>query len=286
MSELLTFASGRRVKWIVAVVWVLRFHGGERRRAPDEVHRRAGERVDVVPARRRGVDEGPSSRRGAPGRRERRGRRRLPARQRADRRRPGGHGGGPRELQRGPAALHPAALRAGAVQGRHDGADERGDHRRRRERHDPRSRRPAARGGVRPRRRPAGQGHRSRRLRRRRDQGLREHQRHPAAGRRLAGDRAADPDLPQPDLLADPARRGGVRRGHGAGARLRADRAGRHGQRPVVLDPVRARPRARGPTTRCCWCRATARSCASTTTSTRRWRWRSAPPGRRSSPPA
>ena len=40
---------------------------------------------------------------------------------------------------------------------------------------------------------------------------------------------------------------------------------------------------ARGPTTRCCWSRAPARSCAGTQTSTRRWRSRCAPPGPRSS---
>ena len=42
---------------------------------------------------------------------------------------------------------------------------------------------------------------------------------------------------------------------------------------------------APAPTTRCCSSRATARSCAITRTSTTRWRWRCAPPARRSSPP-
>ena len=54
---------------------------------------------------------------------------------------------------------------------------------------------------------------------------------------------SADPHLPQPDLLAVSDHRRRVRRARDPGDRLRADAAGRHGQRPVVVDPVD--PRAR-----------------------------------------
>ena len=53
-----------------------------------------------------------------------------------------------------------------------------------------------------------------------------------------AGRLPADPDLPQPDLPLDPALRGRVRGGRDAFDRLRADRARRHRQRAVLLDPV------------------------------------------------
>ena len=56
-------------------------------------------------------------------------------------------------------------------------------------------------------------------------------------------DLPAGPDLPEPDLPLDPAVRGRVRRGRDALDRLRADRDRRHGQRPVVVDPLD--PRAR-----------------------------------------
>ena len=77
-----------------------------------------------------------------------------------------------------------------------------------------------------------------------RDQGLRGDQRHAARRGARARRGPADPHLPQPDLPVDPAVRGRVRRGHHALDRLRPDRARRHRQRPVLLDPLD--PRARG----------------------------------------
>ena len=74
-------------------------------------------------------------------------------------------------------------------------------------------------------------------------------------------------------------------RGRLARRGLPAGRGGRDDQRPDRRHPARARLRRRAPTTRCCSSRATARSCAATRTSTRRWRSRCAAPGRRSSPP-
>ena len=127
---------------------------------------------------------------------------------------------------------------------------------------------------------------RRRRLQRRRDQGLREHQRHAAAVGRRARPPPADPHLPQPDLLADPDDRRPLR-----GAHEPLDRLGAHrgGASPSTGSRRRSSPcscSARAPTTPCCSSRATARSCAATRTSTRRWRSRCAPRARRSSPPA
>ena len=92
-------------------------------------------------------------------------------------------------------------------------------------------------------RRPGGEDHRRRRLLRRRDRSLRRDQRDPAAGRGQPRDLPPDRDLPLADVLPDPAGRGAVRRDPLALARLRADRARRHRQRPVELDHVGARAR-------------------------------------------
>ena len=98
---------------------------------------------------RRGVDQGAEGRRGHPGRRDGRGRRRLPratagsptptcdviAEDRAT------------STRTCPRRVHDAAVGADPLRGRHVGAMKRGHHRRRRERHHPRPGRPAARGG-------------------------------------------------------------------------------------------------------------------------------------------
>ena len=131
----------------------------------------------------------------------------------------------------------------------------------RRGRTDPRPGQVLARTDLRPGGGLEVEDHRRRRLLRRRDRSLRRHQRDPAAGRGQPRDLPADRHLPLADVLPDPARRGDLRRAALALARLRPDRARRHRQRPVELDHVGARPRARGPTTPCCSSPATARSC-------------------------
>ena len=196
-----------------------------------EVLRRREQRVDLVPAGRRGVDEGPGHHRGAAGRRAGADRDHLPARGRAHRGRSAADPGGPDRAQRrdrGEQGRHlprgDAVRGAGAVRVGRRGAADREHHRQRRGRDDPRPGRRHPRPRERPRRRARGQGHRRRRLRGRRDQGLREHQRHAARRRAPARRRAADPHLPQPDLPLDPAVRRRLRRGHDALDRLRADR--------------------------------------------------------------
>ena len=112
------------------------------------------------------------------------------------------------------------------------------DHGRGRHRHPRRRRRAGGRG-----RRAAGapgRGDRAGRVRRRRDRGLRLHQRNPGRRHRAARLRAADPHLPQPDLLADPVPLGDRRRGQLARARLRAVRAGGDGDRADLVHPDRA----------------------------------------------
>ena len=131
-----------------------------------------------------------------------------------------------------------------------------------------------------PRRRADGQGHRRGRLLARRDQGLRR-----TSTARCCW-RAALIVLVlliiiyrSPDLLGDPVLHGAARRGRRARLRLPARRGRRDGQRPVRRHPAGARASARAPTTRCCSCPATARSCAATRTSTRRCASRCAAPG-------
>ena len=85
---------------------------------------------------------------------------------------------------------------------------------------------------------PRGEDHGRRGLRRRRDQGLREHQRHAAAGGAHARDRAADPDLPLADLPVHPAGGGHLRGDPRPLDRLWHLGAGRHDQRAVELDHV------------------------------------------------
>ena len=85
---------------------------------------------------------------------------------------------------------------------------------------------------------PRGEDHGRRRLRGGRHRGLREHQRHAAAGGGVAGDRAADPHLPLADLPVHPAGGGDLRRDPGALGGLRALRARRHDQRAVQRDHV------------------------------------------------
>ena len=220
--------------------------GRVRRREPArEVHRRGEQRVDELPAERRRVDRGAPHHRGAAGRRAGGDRDRLPARGRVERRGRGPDRRGPRGAQRSdrgeprrhlPRRLAVRRARPVGV-GRCRAAD-RQHHGRRRRRDDPRPGRRHPRARQRPRRRARGQGHRPGRLRGRRDQGLREHQRDAAglgaAARRLP----AGVDLPQPDLPLDTAVRGRLRGGRDALDRLRVDGDRRNGQRAVVRDPL------------------------------------------------
>ena len=88
-SSLFAAVAGPRAKWIVFGVWFVVDLRVVRRRRAREVHGRPGERVDVVPARRRRVDQGADRRRGPAGRRARPGGHPLPPRERADRGRQG-----------------------------------------------------------------------------------------------------------------------------------------------------------------------------------------------------
>jgi len=98
--------------------------------------------------------------------------------------------------------------------------------------------------GLGPRRRPPGEAHRRRRLRRGCDRGVHLHQRHPAVCCPHPCDRAAGGDLPFADLPVHSAGGCHVRGDPVAVGRLRRVRAGGHDQRPVQLDHVH--PRAGG----------------------------------------
>ena len=279
--SIFAIAAGPRAKWVVFLVWLVgHLHRRRARAAADEVHGRGGQRVHLVPARRRRVDPGADRDRGPPERRARPGGDRLLPRVRPD-------GGGPSEdPERRQAAdrealprRHPRRLEGGGRPARS-----------RRSRTaapappPPMPGQPAGYApfvgpvcsqdgkaaivtayikgngegdtildpvdywrdtGVGPGRRPRGEDHRRRGLLRRRDQGLRGHQRHAAAGRGEPRDRPADPDLPLADLPVHPADGGDLRGDARALARLRPLRARRDDQRPVELDHVRARARRR-----------------------------------------
>ena len=131
-----------------------------------------------------------------------------------------------------------------------------------------------------PQRRPAGEGRRAGRLLGGRDQGLRGHQRHAAAGAAFLLVLVLliliyrSPIFWFFPILAVAF----------AEIAARGDRLGAHRGRasPSTASRRRSCPcssSARGPTTRCCSSPATARSCAATRTSTRRWRSRCARAG-------
>ena len=134
--------------------------------------------------------------------------------------------------------------------------------------------------------RTRGEGDRAGRLLGRRDRRLRLDRRHPAVRDRGARPGAADHHLPQPDLLADPVLLGDHRRVDLTRDGLPARRGRGDGDRPVGRDPAGARLRRRDRLRRCCSSRATARSYATTRTSTMRSGSRCARPARRSSPRA
>ncbi len=165
--------------------------------------------------------------------------RRAPARRAASR---SGCGGPTTPMPGQPAGYRPF-VGPDLLAGRQGGDRDRLPEGRRPGRQDPRPDRRLARQGVRPGRRSRGEDHGRRRLRGRRHQGLRGHQRHAAAGRADAGDRPADPDLPLADLPVHPAGGGHVRGDPVPLDRLRHLRAGRDDQRAVELDHVD--PRAR-----------------------------------------
>ena len=88
--------------------------------------------------------------------------------------------------------------------------------------------------------------------------------------------------LPQPDLLVLPALAVALAELATRGVGYRPDRDRRHRQRPIGRRSCRSSSSAPAPTTPCCSSPVTARSCASTRTSTRRWR--GAAPGRAGDP--
>ena len=281
--------AGPRAKWVVFLVWLVGiFIAAGPREPARQVHRRREQRVDLVPAGRRGVHQGTRGHRGPAERRAGAGGDRLPARVRPDAGRPAedrrgrpahdrgalpGRGAGWGEGGRGRSGGRRRAPRRSARQphgcggpttpipgqpadyapfvgpicsrGRQGGDRDRLPEGRRRGRQDPRPDRRLARHRVRPGRRSRGEDHRRRGLRGRRDQGLREHQRHAAAGRAHAGDRAADPHLPLADLPVHPAGGRHLRGDPVPLDRLRHLRAGRHDQRAVELDHVDPRARRR-----------------------------------------
>ena len=183
MSRLLAFPAHPRHKWIVFGVWLARHRRRARRQPARQVRRRREERVVLVPARRRRVDAGAGRTEELAGRRAGADGRRLPPRRRADRGRPRADRRRPRRAQRAALPRHDA-VRAADVS-RSDGAARAAD----------RATSPATASPTRSSTRsrtarervsdPGGglevEGHRRRRLQRRRDQGLREHQRHAAA---------------------------------------------------------------------------------------------------------
>ena len=88
-GSLFTFPAGRRAKWVVFAIW---FVGDLHRRRPGQparqVRRRRKQRGDLLPARRRRIDQRAEGDRVAAERRNRPGRDRLPPRLRPHRRRP------------------------------------------------------------------------------------------------------------------------------------------------------------------------------------------------------
>ena len=252
MTRLLTFPAGRRAKWVVFATWILFIFGvsaaqlptkfqeaekndsasflpgdAESTKALEETKRlQSGEQAPIVVVFRRegGLTEADRSE--------------ITTRvQRFNDERADLAAGG-----RGPVQAHhrPGARARGAGRRPVSGHDQR---RHRRVRDDPGPDRQGARVRQRPGRRSRGQGDRRGGLLSRRDQGLRGHQRDAAAGRGAARLRAADPDLPQPVLLLDPAAVRRLRRDRQPRRRLFPDGGGRDGQRAVVVDPVGARPR-------------------------------------------
>ena len=146
-QRLLTIPAGRRAKWLVFGVWLVAIMAIGGGRAAREVRRGAGERVHVVPARRRRVDRRRSRR--ASGSRATSSRRSSSSTSATAGSRPTTSTrieSDRDDAQRRPARAdrRPTASRSQSPVGR------RGDHpggrpRRRRERHDPRPRRPGAR---------------------------------------------------------------------------------------------------------------------------------------------
>ena len=233
MARFLTVRRRPTAKWVVLAVCLLVMFvsvGGE---PAGQVQRRREQRVDELPAQRRRVDEVLGITEELQGgeqapivivyRREGGLTRADQARIAADRDRAqrGDRGEQGRHLPRGVAVR-----RAAAVGVRRRGAADRQHHRRRRRRHDPRPDRRHPRPGERSRaagsrsRSPARPGFAADAIK------VFENINGTLLGAALLiVVRAADPDLPQPDLPLDPAVRGRLRRGHDALDRLRPDRA-------------------------------------------------------------
>ena len=218
-------------------------HGGRRRALLRQVRGRAGERDRLLPPRQGRVGQVARGRQALPGRRAGARGDRVRAHGRADRRRPPPGRRGPALVPVRPAVDRPAAAAADLLR-----------QRRRRAVLDPDPRDGglrALRGGdgrdPRPRERRArradGEGDRRGRLRRRRDQGVREHQRHPARGHGAGRPDPADRHLPVADLLGDPVLHGAAGRVVRARVRLPDRRGGGDDQRAVRRHPAGARVR-------------------------------------------
>ena len=156
--------------------------------------------------------------------------------------------GGQADHRRGPPAARERrhgrdAPRAGVLPRRHHGTERGALRADRRGRHRHARRGPREGGGRGSARRASGGDHRVGRFRRRRGRGLRVDQRDAPGGHRLARLRAAHPDLPQPDLLADPVLLGGRRGGQLTRPGLPALGDGRDRYRPVLGHPHRPRLR-------------------------------------------
>ena len=263
--------SGRKAKWAILGVWILvfiamgplagKFEDAQENDPADYLPAKAEsvkaieELEDFPVGRHRGRDHG------------------LQSRRRSRARRPGGDRGRSRLDQRGPARGRRGDGPADRLRGRHLRAADHADHgrgrdqrgarhpRRRHRRHQGRPRGPA--------RGPRREGDRCSRFRGGRDRRLRAAQRNTSLLHGAARPDPADHHLPQPDLLADPLLLGDPGRAHLPRDGLPARRGRRHRHRPDRAASCPCSSSEREPTTRSCWSRATARSCAATRTSTR-----------------
>ena len=106
MSRYLTLASGRRAKWIVALIWLVAMVGVFGANLPGKyTDAEQNESTSFLPGDAESTKALEAVEEHA-GRRDRRGGRRLPARGRPHRRRPAADPVRPRGVQRGPAARH------------------------------------------------------------------------------------------------------------------------------------------------------------------------------------
>ena len=84
VARLLSVPAGRRAKWVILALWLVVLFGASAANLPGKFSDAEKQRVDLVPPRRRRVDQGAGQVQDDHGRRERRRARRLPPRRRAD----------------------------------------------------------------------------------------------------------------------------------------------------------------------------------------------------------